>query len=249
MAADHNNCARSVGAMVKSFYDAFGVDGEGPPADFDLSLLDSFPIGQADREVLQHALDDAPLRRKHRECRDLLEDLANQMAGGALLRELTECGPIAEEQFEHLVSGVLWFSLVTTLDQGDEDRLPTSTFRGLDLPLPVRIRMTIHGSLVLRLYLALVYIREGDLRSVVEAAARERKPVAGRLLKLLSCDFVRHIRNSLAHGTFRPTIAGLRFVDEGTTIVATPGFLSHLATWLCMAELHAASAAAHESSA
>jgi hypothetical protein len=224
------------------------MPGEGPAANFDVSLLDSFPVGQKDRELLEQAVDDTSLRRKHSECRDLVEDLVAKMTGEALLRELTECGPLAEESFEHLFSGVLWFSLVSSLDRRDHDRLPVSPFPELDLPLPVRIRLTVHGSLVLRLYLALVYIREGDLRSVVEAAARARKPVAGRLLKLLRCDFLRNVRNSLAHGTFRPTIAGLCFVDEGTTVVATPEFLSHVATWLCMAELQAASAAARSRS-
>ncbi len=150
------------------------------------------------------------------------------MTGEALLRELAECGSLSNEKFEHLVSGVLWFSLVSTLDQRDHNRLPISPFPGLDLPLPERVRLTIHGSLVLRLYLALVYIREGDLRTVLEAAAKARKPIAGQVLRLLRCDFVRHIRNSLAHGTIRLTVAGLQFIDGRITIIATPEFLNHL---------------------
>ena len=249
MEAGRNESSQPIGGLLRSFYEVYGMPGEGPPTDFDLSLLDAFPVGQEDQDVLRQALDDIGLRRNYAECRDLVEEVANHMTGEALLRELTECGPLPEEQFEHLVSGVLWFSLVSSLDRRDHDRLPVSPFAGVDLPLHVRIRLTVHGSLVLRLYLALVYIREGDLRSVLEAAARVRKPVASRLLKLLRCDFVRHIRNSLAHGTVRPTIAGLRFLDEGATIVATPAFLNHLATWLCMAELQAASAAARSASA
>lgn len=233
------------GAVLRAFYRTYGMPDEGPPDDFDDSLLQAIPIDPGELEILSGTVNDENLRRKHRECRELVERIADSMTSDALLRELTECGPLSNDVFEHLVSGVLWSSLVSSLDRRDHEGLPVTPFPDatLPLPLPVRIRLTIHGSLVLRLYLALVYIREGDLRTVLEAAARARKPIAGRLLKLLRCDFVRHVRNSLAHGTVRPTIAGLRFDDEGTRVVATPGFLSHVATCLCMAQLQAASAA------
>src|SRR5271166_4474715 len=92
-------------------------------------------------------------------------------------------------------------------------------FSGLDLPLKVRFEMTVFGSLVLRLYITLVFIREGDLATLAAEAARARKPVSGGLQKLLRSDFVRHIRNSLAHGTFEQVIVGISFADETTIIM------------------------------
>lgn len=103
--------------------------------------------------------------------------------------------------------------------------------------------MTVFGSLVLRLYIALVFIREGDLSSLTAEAAKSRKPVAGRLQKLLRSDFVRHVRNSLAHGTFEHVIVGIRFSDGNSEIIATPGFLNHLVTCFALAQLQAATAA------
>jgi len=102
--------------------------------------------------------------------------------------------------------------------------------------------MTVFGSLVLKLYFTLVFIREADLAKLALESARARKPVSGRLLKLLRSDFVRNIRNSLAHGTFEHVIVGIRFSDDDTIVTATPGFVDHLAACLSVAQLQAAAA-------
>jgi hypothetical protein len=81
------------------------------------------------------------------------------------------------------------------------------------MPFKARFQMTVFGSLVLKLYITLVFIREGDLAKLIAEAARARKPVSGRLQKLLRSDFVRYIRNSLAQGTFENAIVGIRFSD------------------------------------
>jgi predicted ATP-dependent Lon-type protease len=110
------------------------------------------------------------------------------------------------------------------------------------MPFKARFQMTVFGSLVLKLYITLVFIREGDLAKLIAEAARARKPVSGRLQKLLRSDFVRYIRNSLAHGTFENAIVGIRFSGGEKIVTATPGFLDHLATCLSVAQLQAAAA-------
>ena len=109
----------------------------------------------------------------------------------------------------------------------------------VELPTPLKVQMTVQGSLVLRLYIALVYMREGVLAELIAASARAGGPCSNQVKKLLSLDFVRRVRNALSHGTFSPCLAGLVFRDERGAIVATPGFLSWLCTWLMLIQLQA----------
>jgi hypothetical protein len=78
---------------------------------------------------------------------------------------------------QQLSSGVFWFALASSLDWR-KDGVPLLPFHaGIDLPLPLMVQMTVHASLVLRLYVALVYMREGVLNDLIAESAR-----AGRSL-------------------------------------------------------------------
>jgi hypothetical protein len=96
------------------------MPGEGPQPTLDLRDLDAmFPVEESERAELKHSLGDDRLRRKHGECRDLLESLATAMAGDALMRELSEGSCITRAQFDRLTAGTLWFSQVSSIDQRD----------------------------------------------------------------------------------------------------------------------------------
>jgi len=233
------------GVLLREFYKVFGMPGEGPPDDLDLAVFESvFPVEEGDRYDLQRSLGDDGLRRMHRECSETVESLMTAMSGDALLVELSEGPRLTSGQFDRLTAGSLWYSLVSSLDKRDHAGLPVlpPQFSGHEMPLEARFKMTVFGSLVLKLYIALVFIREGDLARLTAEAARARKPVSGRLLKLLRADFVRHVRNSLAHGTFEQVIVGIRFSDGDKIVTATPRFLDHLSTCLSVAQLQAAAA-------
>jgi len=102
--------------------------------------------------------------------------------------------------------------------------------------------MSIAGSLVLRLYVALVYMREGVLNDLVNQGARSRRPCCVVVRSLLNCESVRRLRNALAHGTFSSCVAGLAFRDSRGRVPATPGFLSLLSTQLMLVQLQAVAA-------
>lgn len=111
---------------------------------------------------------------------------------------------VPDGDFEQLSSGVFWFALATSLDRRQSGMPTTPLDSDLDLPLPLKIRMATHGSLVLRLYVALVYMREGPLHELIEGGARAANPCCGRVRRLLNCDYIRRIRNALAHGSLTP---------------------------------------------
>ena len=100
-------------------------------------------------------------------------------------------------------------------------------------------RLTLEGSLVMRLYISLVYMREGVLNRVISQSARNGSQCCQQIRKLLNCDYIRRIRNALSHGTFSPYVAGLIFRDEANSVVATPSFLSWLSMWIMLINLQA----------
>jgi hypothetical protein len=232
-----------VGNLLRDFYAAYGLTDEGPPAEFNVSALvgiDSVPFQELN--LLRTALDDQMLRRQFLACRGILDDLANRLTSEELLGELSDFPLASDQQFEDLSSGVFWFSLASSLDRRDGE-MPITPFDGhFNLDVQAKIRMTVHGSLVLRLYVALVYMREGVLADRIERGAKSGNPCCGRVRKLLNSDYVRRIRNALSHGSFSPCIAGIAFRDEHGVLVATPGFLNWLCTWLMLIQLQALAA-------
>ena len=226
--------------LLRQFYAAYGVRDEGPSQEFDLAVLPpELSIPGGDLTILQDALNDATVRKQFGICREILEDLATRLTSEELLRELSELPATREEAHDDLANGIFWFSLAASLDQR-RDGVPTTPFdEHFELPLSFKIRVTIAGSLVLRLYLALVYMREGPLSNLIERGAKAGMPCCGRVRKLLNADYVRRLRNSLSHGSFSMCVAGVAFRDDSGVIVATPEFLGRLCTWLMLIQLQA----------
>ncbi len=216
---------------------------EGPPPDVDVTrLVGDASIPVRDRDLLTEAIDDKALFRQFTHCRQILDDLASRLTTDELLRELSSIASHSDQEFDEMMGGVLWFSLAASLDQRKEG-LPVSPFGDhIPLPMSVRIKLTVEGSLVLRLYVSLVYMREGVLSSRIAHGARSGMPCCGRVSKLLNSDYVRRMRNSLSHGSFGSCIAGIAFRDDKGVIVATPGFLSSLCLWLMLIQLQGLSA-------
>lgn len=234
-----------IGNLLRDFYVAYGMTDEGPPAGLNVSaLVGNDSISPEESNLLRTVLNDSVLRRQFQVCRGILDDLANRLTGEELLREISGLSLTSDRQFEELSSGVFWLALASSLDRRDGE-IPITPFdRQLDLPLPVKVRMTVQGSLVLRLYVALVYMREGTLADLIGRGARDGNPCCGQVRKLLNADYVRRIRNALSHGSFSSCIAGIAFRDDQGVLVATPGFMNWLNTWLMLIQLQVLAASA-----
>jgi len=215
---------------------------EGPPPDFNVTdtLGEHWP--QAEIDVLRTALRDGVARKQLSDCRELLDHLATRLTSEELLRELSGIPLRVGRSAEELSSGVFWFALAGNLDKR-EGAVPVTPLDGkVDLPFPLKVQMTVQGSHVLRLYIALVYLREGVLAELIAASARVGDPCSNRVKTLLNLDFARRVRNALSHGSFLPCLAGLVFRGEKGTVLATSGFLSWLCTGLMLIQLQALAA-------
>jgi len=146
-----NGSEDSIGDLLRDFYGTFGMPDEGPPSDFNVTATFGDQVPQAELAVLKVVLSDDVARRQLRECRALLDDLATRLTSEELLREL--CGiplPVGRN-VEELSSGVFWFALAGSLDKREGGLPVTPLDAKLDLPLPLKVQMTVQGSLVLRL--------------------------------------------------------------------------------------------------
>jgi hypothetical protein len=227
-----------IGDLLRDFYKSYGRPEEGPPPDLDVSKLVSTPISQKELDILRTALADTALRRQFTECQIIIEDLATRLTSEELLRDLSGIS-ISSQDFEKLYVGVFWFSLAATLDKR-KGNLPLTPFdKHINLPLHLKIKISVEGSLVMRLYIALVYMREGILNSLISQGARNGSRCCQQIRRLLNCDYLRHIRNALSHGTFSSCFAGLVFCDENSVVIATPSFLNWLSRWIMLINLQA----------
>jgi hypothetical protein len=237
-----------VGDLLRRFYATYGMPDEGPPLEVHVTqIMGSENICAGDINLLNAALSDHNQMREFCRCRDILNELASAMTGDILLRELSSVTTRSDGEFDSMLSGVIWFSMAASLDQRKAG-LPVNPFdEQFHIPLALKVRATVEGSLVLRLYLALVYMREGVLSMSIAHGARSGLPCCGRVIKLLNSDYVRRIRNALSHGTFSSCAAGIAFRDDNGTIVATPGFMSWLCQWLMLVQLQGLAAVGRQS--
>ena len=232
----------SIGDLLRDFYGAFGMPEEGPPPELNVTATIGAGVPETELDVLRVALRDDVGRRQLRDCRAILEDLAAQLTGEELLRELSSIPLPSEHGFDQLLGGVLWFVLAASLDSRKQGLPVTPLDDIFDIPLPIKVRMAVHGSLVLRLYIALVYMREGVLSDWISESSRAGGQCSARVRKLLNSEYIRRIRNALSHGSFSPCSAGIVFRDDHGALVATPGFLNWLSTWLMLIQLQALAA-------
>lgn len=236
--------ADPTGDLLREFYAFYGMPGEGPGAEDNVSELGgSAHISEEESLMLRNALKDERARNDFLASKRVLEVIATRLTGDEFFRELSAVSPASNAEFERLLNGTLWFSLAASFDRraGGLPELP-SAFNSLELPLPLKVKMTVVGSLVLRLYVALVYMREGALNDLVMRGARAQKPCCAQIQRLLNSEYVRRIRNALSHGSFSSSAAGLAFQDDHGILVSTPGYLSWLCTWLNLIQLQALAA-------
>jgi hypothetical protein len=233
-----------IGDPLRNFYAFYGAPGERPSSDDNVSQLVGNALGsQHDLVLLERALKDDCSRKDFLTCRTIVEELANRLTDDEFLREISGVPSTSNAEFERLLNGVLWFSLAASLDKrvGGMPKLPPE-FEALNLHFSLKVRMAVVGSLVRRLYVALVYMREGTLNNLIMRGAKAHKPCCAQVQKLLNSDYVRRLRNALSHGCFSTSIAGLTLHDDHGVLVGTPRFLNGLCTWLNLIQLQALAA-------
>ncbi len=225
-----------IGNALKQYYKIFGFENEGPPDNLNVNSLLPSTNFLNDIERIESICCNQEAIRKHSECKDLLDSVANALTDAKFMEELNQSIlSSSEPEREHLSNGMFWHYLANTLDPKASQSL------GIDIPMPKSLSkisqhiLRLHGSLIFRLYITLVYMKEGPLIKMLKTTAINKQPIAQKANKLLRCDYIRHLRNALAHSTFEPTICGIYFKDEDKfEVIASPAFLASLSTWIML---------------
>lgn len=197
-----------LGDLLREFYSRYGISGEGPEADLNVSeliagLSDSTPnLLESDIDLLRRMIADDKLSHVIRECDGLLEEIANNAGDTTLLEEINKRFDDMALDPNAVFHGILWYTQAVQADprQCEEaahrSPLRTAVDSGAS---PIALGEQVTGATILRLYVALVYLRGDWIRQGIGRATLDSAPSLLRYARLLSNEVIRHLRNSLAH--------------------------------------------------
>ncbi len=223
-----------IGNALKKYYGLFWVENEGPPVEVNVSKLLGNINFDFELQLIERICKDETVVRKHKECNTLVEQIANSLNEANFMLEIRDSiSEVTNNEREHFTNGIFSHFLASVLDPKLEKQLKYNIPFPDDLPESNRNLLKTQGSLIFRLYISLVYMKEGPLLKILKETSKNKKPISQLALKLIRCDYVRHIRNSISHSTFESTSFGILFKDEDKfEAVVTPEFLNKLATWI-----------------
>ncbi len=222
------------GDILRKFYSMYGRPQEGPPETVNIpKLISDIESPKKDFISLQQMCENAKVHSEFLNCYDLLEKVASCLADSANFFEELD-GVVSKIGLNdaHLSHGIFWYTLATKLDPRSDSNEVGDLKLPDEIPFHWRYMLQVQGALVFRLYIALVYMREGVIQDIMQKGSLEKRPTLVLCRKLINCDYVRHLRNALSHADFTPSVAGIIFRDKGVLYGGTPGFLDWLCIWI-----------------
>lgn len=228
-----------IGDALRKYYGIFGMKDEGPPLNLNVSELLSDVNYEDDINLIEKICNDSKVIKKYKECADLLEIVANSLSESNFINEINDSIiTCSKSEKDHLSNGIFWHYLASVLNPKIEQQLEVKIPFPGGLPEVNQHLLKVQGSLIFRLYMTLVYMKEGPLIKLLNQTAKNKKPISHKVKKLLQCDYVRHLRNSLSHSTFESTSFGIYFNDSDKfETVASPEFLDSLTSWIMLINL------------
>lgn len=223
----------TIGDSLKKYYKIFGMENEGPPENLNVSEILPYAINSYEITLIDKICSNTKTIEQHNECKKLIEELANSLDGYDFMNEIYDSitQPTDSER-EHMTNGVFWHYLASILDPKLEKEI------GFEIPIPGELPqmykklLKVQGSLIFRLYMTIVYMKDGPLNKIISHKENEHKPIFKTCKNLTGCEYVRHLRNALSHSTFESTKFGIHFRDRKFETIASPEFLTSLTTWI-----------------
>jgi hypothetical protein len=186
---------------------------------------------ETDVDLLKSLCGDARLSALVQNCDRLLEEIQHAPEG-LLFEEIdTHLEDMAIDPTA-VYHGIMWYAQAAIADPRDGKAarrfFQSAVESGCSPSMVLSNQVT--GATILRLYVALVYLRGDWFRQAIGKATLDSAPSLLRYVRLLNHDIVRHLRNSLAHGHITPTCAGLRIKDVNFEIILSPDILNKICT-------------------
>jgi len=223
----------NIGNVLRRFYSLYGRPQEVPPENINVTdLIPGLDQAQGDIKLLQRICDDTKVYRDFVKCRDLLEDIAVRLSESSkFVEELEKVLTEIDINENHLTNGIFWYTLAYSLTPSSKQS-HAELLLPKEIPLPFRHMLQLQGSLIFRLYISLVYMKESVIQDILQQGNSSKLPTLILCRQLLNCDYIRHLRNALSHADFVTNVGGIVFRHNEVWYGATPGFLDWLCIWV-----------------
>lgn len=163
----------------------------------------------------------------------ILDELMNSVADGTFSMQLSTLPNMSSDKFDELLMPIFWYSLVRELRPNSETIARVINNCRNETEQRLYRWASIEGECILKLYIVLVHGRDIFRKIIGSCNCKGREYNSIHLLnKFLNCKYIRLIRNSLAHGTFRAFSGGIVFYDQKNTVYASPQTLDMLSDCL-----------------
>lgn len=219
---------------LKDFYSTYGVENEGPSPDTTANdMAVDIKAISSELFLLNQFIQNVTLKRDFNVCKKAIDELANKLSDKAqFIEELNQIRDKINLDVEGISNGIIWFRQAQETDPRFNNNSTVKESEITGIPPSIIGGIKTQGSLILQLYIALVYMRSGPVSEILKVGSTNKCQAMNCYKKLINSDYIRHIRNSLSHGTFKINIAGVYFKDEEYEMVSTPGFLDKICIWL-----------------
>lgn len=217
---------------VLKYFENYDLDEKENCEKFNIDSSFQKHFNQNEMKIIQTALSEESLNELN-EFKQLLKRVIATMQNKALIIEWNTVS-INETQFlEKCSNSISWHLLLQSLNPLIHPNI-LETFPSIEnVPKTLLIRQSLYASIIFQLYLSLIYNREILIRIIKKDIRKDHQQESINNLKgLLNCDYIRHMRNSLAHGSFELFFGGICFYDREKAITATYSMLERLASWL-----------------
>jgi len=175
-----------IGDAFRKFYRMYGVANEGPPDNFNVSALLPSEGFQDEIKLINKVCSDQLVIKKHKECAELIKNVANSLGESNFIEEIADSAiEFNKSDKDHLTNGIYWHYLASVLHPKLGKELDVKISFPGELPEINQELLKVQGSLIFRMYVALVYMKEGPTINILNQVARNRKPISQNAKKLL----------------------------------------------------------------
>lgn len=226
--------------ILDNFYSVYGWPGETPPRIIDPSgttILSSEKESVINEEVtlLASLLNNQDLIDLSHDCRSLVWEIANLGSDVQLLEEIEQNLNILDFDVSRLLLGLHLYAQAggtNPISKSDWNPIHKQSIAEGAMSKSYAKTMEIVGSTILRIYVAMVYLRGDIMTSSLSKINVDKAPKLVLIKKLFSHELIRHIRNAVAHGHISTSLGGLHLVDRSFEIVLTPGMADNICIWM-----------------
>ena len=208
-----------VSSIIREFNYRYGGDDHKANPSTPQEIHD--PFLRTQMQKLSAAIKNEQLHKQYTKCNELLESVMDTMTSDALIRELSNIDQSSDDAAERMTR-CAWFERAASLSPSNQQIVNSSGLAMLE------ISASWQASIIFRLYTALVLMREGHLIDLLRKSEARGGRASSMARKFLTCDYMRIIRNSLAHGSINIHLCGFEFRDDRLSIMATRRFLDRL---------------------